>query len=380
LDRIFQSGLVAFHKSDLELEGYDLTVEAHRVPVVTYPSEWPTGALRDVALTFLNLVIALGDAGFGIKDGHPWNLLLERRTPVFVDLGSITDTPSASWLREFQRTLVVPIALHHYGLHNVAEQVIADHRGLGASRAFAGLVRRFFPPTLSGLNCRQDPIAVARALERWLSRINLSGRRMAWSFYDQHATSHADLNSFSPKQRTVHRILGDTKPGTVLDLAANAGWYSELSASLGHRVIAADVDDAALTRMYGRLASSPLPIECARLDVVWPKGSYGMGLLNSDPYARLRSDTVLALALLHHLAGRQGVTFSMFASIIDRLAIKRAVVEFVPSDDLHVRSWALAAERWYTKANLIEAFSTYFSRVEEYPSSPNPRCILVFDR
>ena len=121
-------------------------------------------------------------------------------------------------------------------------------------------------------------------------------------------------------------------------------------------------------------------IDCAKLNFVWPSGSQGMGLVYGDPYERLRCDTVLALALLHHLAGHQGVTFGMFASIIDRLAKQRAVVEFVPREDEHVMQWPLAREPWYRQEELMDAFSPYFPSVSVIPSSPEPRQLLIFDR
>jgi hypothetical protein len=380
LSRIFDAGLVSFGAAQQQLEGFDLTVEIHRVPVVTYPTEWPICALKDAALTFLDVVIALGQAGFGVKDGHPWNLLFEDRRPVFVDLGSITGSPTRSWVREFQTRFAVPLALHRRGIHGTADRILADHRGAGANKLFSSSFAMLFPKSLLRAARSRDPLAAAAVLRDWVMELPISGRTMTWSGYDQQSMHVTDLPSFSPKQRAVHSVLAETKPGSVLDMAANAGWYSELAEALGHRVIAADVDDAALGKLYGRLAGSIARIDCAKLDFVWPTGSQGMGLVYSEPYERLRCDTVLALAVLHHLAGHQGVTFGMFASIIDQLATHRAVVEFVPSDDEHVKQWSLAREPWYRQEELVDAFSPYFPQVRVIPSSPDPRRLLVFDR
>ena len=91
-------------------------------------------------------------------------------------------------------------------------------------------------------------------------------------------------------------------------------------------------------------------------------------------------DTALALAVLHHMAGRPGITFNAFAHMLDRFAEHAAIVEFIPGSDVHIRRWPVARQPWYTLDGLIAAMSPYFPRVEVLPSSPAPRQMALFRR
>ena len=102
--------------------------------------------------------------------------------------------------------------------------------------------------------------------------------------------------------------------------------------------------------------------------------------LTRDAPTRLRSDTVLALAVLHHMAGRQGITFPAFANVINQFAAENAIVEFIPSTDEHIRSWPVARQAWYSLDGLIGAMRPYFPRVEVVESSPYPRQLALFRR
>ncbi len=55
----------------------------------------------------------------------------------------------------------------------------------------------------------------------------------------------------------------------------------------------------------------------------------------------------MALALLHHLAGFQGITFEVFARVVDMFARRYVIVEFIPREDQFVSQWPVAKAEWY---------------------------------
>jgi hypothetical protein len=116
------------------------------------------------------------------------------------------------------------------------------------------------------------------------------------------------------------------------------------------------------------------------MDVLWPMGSHGRALAYASAVDRLRSDSSMSLALLHHLVGRQAVSFELFAEITDSLSRHTAIIEFVPADDVHVRHWPIARQPWYNADRFIAAMKPYFARVDVLPSSPEPRQLLLFRR
>ena len=113
---------------------------------------------------------------------------------------------------------------------------------------------------------------------------------------------------------------------------------------------------------------------------MWPTGSSGFGLELRPAPDRLKADTVFALALLHHLVERQRVTFGSFAAVLALFATKRAIVEFVPSDDPYIAGWSIVHEPWYTQVGFVEAMAPWFRLIVMLPSDPSPRSILVFER
>lgn len=63
-------------------------LEHDRVPVVSYPFEWPFEMLRDAARLQLRLTGDAIDAGFVTKDASAYNVQFDGVQPVFIDVGS----------------------------------------------------------------------------------------------------------------------------------------------------------------------------------------------------------------------------------------------------------------------------------------------------
>lgn len=385
LEDLIRAGLVRCREADVKVEGFDLVVECERVPIVSYPMEWPTAMVQEAAATIARLGLALAARGLSLLDAHPWNVLFDGSRAVFIDLGSIGPggPVAGEWMAEFRRHLIVPLILRRAHLHGLADDVLRTHRTEGA-KAFwnSRFLRPWLPPGFVRLSrLRADPPAYFQALLRYVERLPQGAGRSPWSDYEQSRGARVDEpGTYGPKQQTVDALLGRIEPGLMLDLGANAGWYSELAVRHGHRVIAVDTDDWTLSFLYKKAKAQALPILPLRLDVMWPTGSHGMALGYQDAYTRLRADTTMVLALLHHLAGPQRVSFEMFAHVLHLLSRRAAIVEFIPREDAHIASWALAREPWYEQETFVRAMRPYFPEVEVVPSSPAPRRLLFFRR
>jgi hypothetical protein len=88
----------------------------------------------------------------------------------------------------------------------------------------------------------------------------------------------------------------------------------------------------------------------------------------------------MALALLHHLVGSQGITFDAFARVLDMFSKRFAIVEFIPREDAYVSTWPGLRAEWYDEGSFVAAMSPYFRLRETKPSTPEPRRILLFER
>jgi SAM-dependent methyltransferase len=184
---------------------------------------------------------------------------------------------------------------------------------------------------------------------------------------------------YDQKQRSVDAFLRSLGSGTVLDVGANTGWFSELAVHHGHRVVAFDTDDVSISALFERARARNLPILSLRMDAMWPTPAHGLALAYEAAPDRLRSDASLWLAVVHHLA-RDGYPFEIIARTVDAFTREAAAVEFIPAEDAHIREWPIAHEAWYTQDRFIAAMAPYFPVVERLPSSPDPRTLLIFRR
>jgi 2-polyprenyl-3-methyl-5-hydroxy-6-metoxy-1,4-benzoquinol methylase len=380
---LFAAGLVRFDRSELELDGYDLVVEAERVPVVSYPPEWPNVMLAEAGATIAAVGAALSSHGLGLKDAHPWNVLFRGPTPLFVDLGSVVPRAhvSGAWVDEFRRHIVLPLALRRRGLHQAADAVQHSQRSGWISQFERRALRPFPLRYMRVARLRGHTQRFFADLERYVRALSSEGRSGAWShYYVEGDAMVGEAKKYNAKQRSMDVLLGQVPPESVLDVGANAGWYSSLAARHGHAVTAIDVDDPALSALYRSAVASDANILPLRIDLMWPTGSSGFALEYVAAPERLRSETVLALAVLHHVLRSGQVTFDAFARVLDMFAIRRTIVEFIPGEDQHLATWGLRRDPTYRKESLIEAMSPYFDLRSTHPSTPEPREILTFER
>lgn len=91
-----------------------VVLEPRRIPVVTYPYEWPFSLLKKAALLTLDIQIEAIDAGFTLRDGTAFNVLFEGVRPIFIDFGSFdVRAEGQPWVgyKQFCEHFLAPLAL-----------------------------------------------------------------------------------------------------------------------------------------------------------------------------------------------------------------------------------------------------------------------------
>ena len=71
-------------------------LEHERIPVVSYPYEWPFAMLRAAAVLHLEVLAAALDEGMSLKDGTAYNVQFVGSRPTFIDVGSF-EPSSRPW-------------------------------------------------------------------------------------------------------------------------------------------------------------------------------------------------------------------------------------------------------------------------------------------
>lgn len=391
---LFDQGLVAAEVAPATLEGFGLVLEHPRVPFISYCAEWPFEMIRDAARLVCDLSAKLLRSGVVLQDSHPWNVLFEGANPVFVDWGSLRRAdPTRPWpAREFRDRFLLPLWLLSAGRQRLARLSMLEVREAvtrgEVARLVAGRVsplsaiRIWFGDSRVGEEEQPASAGLFERLRRTVERIQPGAATTEWTSYDgpDRKWSLDCSDAWPAKLHSVRSILEELRPVTLLDLGCNRGWFSEMAARNGVRVVAADIDEPSLGHLYRRARSSKLPILPLVMDVCSPTVAHGIGGAYPCAAERLRCDLVLALGLTHHLVVKRGLHFEQVAELLARFARRYLLVEFVPATDAHMKGKISGSLSWYTESGLRSALGPFFKHIRALPSSPEPRVLLCCER
>jgi SAM-dependent methyltransferase len=428
--------------------GYEMVLEHDRVPFITYPHEWSASMFQEAAVFHVDLFERLNAHGLTLKDWHPYNILFDGTTPVFVDFTSIIplealetqhhltanrpsrgfdrfwDMPSRAmyqmYTAMFEPFFGLPLVMMHRGRHAEARRRLAETalntswNVISTAEAFAGdpigLVRYKVSDRMIRMAlAEKGPVKPRffKAVRESITSRNAAVTGSAYSSYYEdkgEAFSREPQPEWTNKQRVVNDAIERFTPRSVLDLGSNTGWFSMLAAKHGCKVIAVDVDEASIDRLFGTARRESLPVVPLVANLASPLPARAALTFESEPslsligdsepviqspLKRLRCDMTLALAIVHHLALGQGLSFEQIAQLFDNLSEKFVCVEFVEMNDRMITSEpeffpAYNAARdnygWYTRENFVAALRAHFNSVEELPSYPDTRTMLVCSR
>ncbi|MEO5588167.1 MAG: class I SAM-dependent methyltransferase [Gemmatimonadaceae bacterium] len=424
---------------------YELVLEHDRIPFVTFPHEWSPSMFKESALLHVALFERLGEHGLTLKDWHPQNILFTGTRPVFVDFTSIipvSELARQSYLQTGRAPAIIsnwwdttakgffemhrlmyepyfglPLALMDQGRHALARKRIyettlnAADSVITRGEAFQGrLVQRLAHELrerlqwLALMESGPQKKKFLRRIRHGIAALDAAHPGSAYSTYYEDKNevfSTVPSPGWTSKQRGVHGALVQHKPSTVLDLGSNTGWFSMLAAGLGSSVVAVDLDEGSIDRLFIEARrdgleilplvanlTKPLPALEPRVYPNEPSLSLiGDGQpLVSSPRDRLQCEMVLALAIVHHLTLGQGLTFAEVATILAGLSTKYLCVEFVGMDDAMVvgdpaffpaHHAAPDAFGWYDAEGFVAALREHFSNIEVVPSFPDTRQLLI---
>lgn len=448
---LFAHGIVRTRELDEnphpELD-YEMVLEHEHIPFVTYPHEWSASMFKEAALLHVALFERLENHGLTLKDWSPLNILFDGTRPVFVDFTSIIpveDLPrqihllsakppvwfvekwddTAKALYEEYRLMFdpyfgLPLAMMDRGHHakarrriyettlNASDSVITRREAFGES--IVGRILYEIDDTLNQfalLEAGPRKPKFFRRVRRSIARQKAALKGSAYSSYYEdknEAFSSTPSGDWTNKQRGVHGALTELKPATVLDLGSNTGWFSMLAATLGSSVVAVDLDEASIDRLFAEARREQVDILPLVANLVRPLPPLPPRIYENEPSLsligegkplvssadeRLQCEMVLALAIVHHLALGQDHSFDDIADILGRLATKYLCVEFVELNDLMITSDpgffpAYAQNReafgWYDRQNFKAALRPHFQQIEEVESHPATRTLLICRR
>jgi len=412
-------GLVPTKVSDLKLDSCPLVVEHERVPFWTVPTEWPFSMLRDATEFLCDFNLALLERGLATVDFCTRNVFFQGAKPTFVDFGSIAAVGEVSaevWVEDVLKYGLNPLFLMsvrggklmphaRFIMHRSMCQVNVEdlflllrpgewlrylwmaERCLGARWALS-IVRRTRRTRVAAKAAKvaggllPDPAArdalgdYCQRIKAVLSALPHPIAKSYWAEYYRYAhLPHTPSDEWTPKHRSVHRILNDLKPATVLDVGSNVGWFTKLTALAGSQVVALDVDELSVDRLYSDAKEKGLNILPLVMDFTVPWDSTPR---HPSTEARIPCDMVMAMALIHHLVFGRYMHLDNIVSRLARLSKRWLLIEFIAPEDDAIKSWyASSSIPSYTLDNLLQALKRYFAKVETHESYAHRVLVLA---
>lgn len=403
--------IVSTHEAhDVSVEGWAGVLEHERIPVVSYPYEWPFSMMRRAALHTLELVDHALTDGVALRDATPYNIQWAGTCPRFIDVLSFEPRrPGALWdgYRQFCELFLFPLMISAYlripfqpwlrgSLDGISTATAARmltprklHRGGVFKHVYLhSLLQKSMheasSTAVSDAAAREVVDSKAelvrhnvRSLKKLVDGLEAGRKASHWKGYEQtHTYSTAER---ARKETFVRDWIERTCPSAVLDLGCNTGTFSKIAASAGAYVVAVDADHDVVDDLSSTESDRILPL---LWDIADPSPSMGWRLAErSSLTQRFQPDLVLSLALIHHLVIGRNIPLDDF---IAELAAMRCdlIIEFVDRHDPMVErllSQKREAFDDYTLAAFERALGEHFNVAVREPLESGSR-VLYFAR
>lgn len=391
-DRLIAENLLISH---VEMEEnfsanseYYKIIKPEQINFISYPYEWSFSQIKDAALTTITIQKIAMEYGMSLKDASAYNIQFLQGRPVFIDTLSFELLPKDKpWVayKQFCQHFLAPLSLMAYkdislnkllsiyidGIPlDLASSLLPKRSTLNISLLFhihfhSKSQQHFSDKKINVKQYKMTKTAllgIIDSLESSVKKIKLPKNFTEWdNYYDNTNYSEA---AFEHKKEIINNFLEIVNPLKVWDVGGNTGVFSRVASNKGIETICFDIDPNAIEKNYLEVKvkneKNILPLLC---DLINPSPSIGwankerMSLID-----RQQNDTVIALALIHHLSISNNLPFDKVANFFSSIS-KNLIIEFVPKTDSQVQK--LLSTRTdifpnYKQEIFEEVFSKYF--------------------
>jgi len=418
-----------------EADAVSVTLKHKKYPI-TYPHEWSASMFKDAVLFHLNLVLKLEEYDLTLKDALPNNIVFDFTHPILVDFLSLVkkgDLKDEQWLNKVDRHekdlqriifnkmfipyfLIPATVMSRYDYKQARDLLYKRSCNVHSQPpSFIDLFK------IQGKNSKiqnyyetiklwwflkkiKKKIFTATSLKHFVQELDMAPPRGDYiAYYEDKREdfSFSKMNEWEEKQKNVYKVLKEVNPKRVLDLGANTGWFSLLSAKNGAEVIATDIDESCIDYLYDyakRECLKVLPLILPFEKLTESKFGFADATLKDRDFTknplflpatdRLKSDVVLCLALIHHLIlGSTCYDFNYVLKILAQLTKDTLILEFIELNDSAIQqdpaffpNLRKHSKQTYNLDVLKSSAMNYFSSFELLQSHPDTRKLLILKK
>lgn len=411
-DSLVDEGLLISHEEvdheNLKGTGGYKTIMPQRLPFVTYPYEWCFSQLKDAALTTIRIQKKALEFGMSLKDAGAYNIQFSGGRPIHIDTLSFQRyVEGRPWVayRQFCRHFLAPLVLISYKGARLSRLSMLHIDGIPLDITSGILPKRTWlaPSLLMHIHLHaksekyfaqkksvpRDQRITSLSFRGLMDSLEVAVKKLEWArpgktWSGYYRDLHYSTEAFEDKKRLVTSFLERIDPDFVWDLGANIGLFSRIAGDAGAFTLSLDSDAGAVEINY---------LECRRkgdknilplvADLTNP--SPPIGWENRERRSLLdrnHGDTVMALALVHHLAIVNNVPPARLADFFAGLC-RNLIVEFIPKTDPKVQSLLVARDdvfEDYTRDCFEKEFNRRFAILQSSPLRGSDRIVYLMAR
>lgn len=387
-------------------EAYKI-IKPQQIDYITYPFEWSFSQLRDAALLTLKIQKIALSKGMSLKDASAYNIQFDKGKPIFIDTLSFEkyiDGKPWDGYRQFCQHFLAPLSLMTYtdiSLGQLSREYIDGVPLELAAKLLPG--RAKFKPGLvmhvmlhskaqkakageaSKPNSKlpkKNLIAILENLENTIKSLKSPKVKSEWGeYYDN---TNYTASAADKKAKQVIELLKPLHIKSALDLGGNNGRFSRVLNKQGVFTVCADIDPNAVEANYLEVkAKKEINMLPLLVDLINPGGALGWANKERETFdERIKTDALLALALIHHLAISNNLPFVKIAEYFSNFA-PYLVIEFVPKEDSQVQRLLTTRKDifdTYDEVNFKNAFGLYYNLEKTSKIEGSLRTLYLFKR
>ncbi len=380
------------------------------IPFVSYPYEWSFSQLKQAALATLEIQSIAMDFGMTLKDSSAYNIQFKDCKPILIDTLSFEMYKEGDiWkaYKQFCSHFLAPLALMAHKDIRLSQLLRNYVDGIPLDMASALLPTKMFLSysLLAHIHAhaksqkhygdkkvkiakqkklsKNQFVGLVSSLHSGIQKLNWSPKGTQWA--DYYSDTNYSEQGFEQKKRVVSDWLDDVKPSVVWDLGANTGVFSRTATSKGIFTVSFDIDPAAVEQNFLSAQkdrdANILPL---LLDLTNPSPSVGWANSERKSFVdRGPADTVMALALIHHLAISNNLPLYRIATFFKTIVSRFLIIEFIPKSDSQISRLLVTREDIfadYTGETFEKAFSDFFDIRQKLKLGDSERVLYLMKK